>query len=74
MSASLTLRSNYSVTLYHKSCNVNFSCYNFRDADVNIEGKKEQTPLHLAASQGNPAITKVLLAYGANVRKTDRNL
>lgn len=42
-----------------------------RDADVNIEGQKDQTPLHYAAAQGNRAMTKLLLAYGANVRAKD---
>lgn len=46
----------------------------FRDADVNIEGQKDQTPLHYAAAQGNRAMTKLLLAYGANVRAKDCQL
>ena len=38
---------------------------------MNIEDQKYQTPLHVAASQGNRAITKILLAFGANVRAKD---
>jgi len=46
----------------------------FRNADVNKEGPKDQTPLHFAAAQGNIAVALVLLAYGANVRATDSQL
>lgn len=50
------------------------SLYSFRGADVNWEGPDDKSPLHVAASAGNRAITQLLLAYGANVRAKDNNL
>ena len=44
-----------------------------RGMDVNIEGPKEQTPLHMAASLGHNSIARILLEYGANARAKDRS-
>lgn len=46
----------------------------FRGADINWEGPDDKSPLHVAASAGNRAITQLLLGYGANVRAKDSNL
>lgn len=46
----------------------------FRGADINWEGPDDKSPLHVAASAGNRAVTQLLLAYGANVRAKDNNL
>lgn len=43
-------------------------------ADVNTEDKQGRTPLHLSCSIGNTYITRILLDYGANPNKWDRNL
>ncbi|XP_047134690.1 uncharacterized protein LOC100197014 isoform X1 [Hydra vulgaris] len=44
-----------------------------RGMDVNIEGPKDQTPLHMAAFLGYTSIARILLDYGANVRAKDQS-
>ena len=48
--------------------------FSFRGADINWEGPEDKSPLHVAASAGNRAVTQLLLGYGANVRAKDNNL
>lgn len=48
--------------------------FSFRGADINWEGPDDKSPLHVAASAGNRAVTQLLLGYGANVRAKDNNL
>lgn len=45
-----------------------------RGADINWEGPDDKSPLHVAATAGNRAVTQLLLGYGANVRAKDNNL
>jgi len=48
--------------------------FSFREADINWEGPDDKSPLHVAATAGNRAVTQLLLGYGANVRAKDNNL
>lgn len=48
--------------------------FSSRGADINWEGPDDKSPLHVAASAGNRAVTQLLLGYGANVRAKDNNL
>ncbi|XP_068190573.1 NF-kappa-B inhibitor-like protein 1 [Antennarius striatus] len=44
-----------------------------RQLDVNFsQGKRERSPLHLACSQGDDAVLRLLLEHGADVLRRDR--
>ena len=61
---------------YH-ICHGNDSCgviiFFHRGADINWEGPDDKSPLHVAASAGNRAVTQLLLGFGADIRAKDNN-
>lgn len=68
MSTCLNIVSSYYLFAYK------FVLLFLRGADINWEGPDDKSPLHVAATAGNRAVTQLLLGYGANVRAKDNNL